>query len=126
VLLSALLLLAASLVITNLLPVSVGWRWSVTGAWLVLGAAELGNTVRHYRKRRGFRFRADGRVEILSPGGGTIAARLGRGSVILPRLAWLRVQAESGACCGELVTGHVRRSEDWRRLQVIGRLSSAC
>lgn len=125
-LLSALLLLAASLVITSLLPVGAAWRWSASAAWLLLGAVELGHIVRTYRRRHGYRFWADGRVDILSAGGATQAARLGRGSVILPRLAWLRVQAGSGECCGELVTGHVRRSEDWRRLQVIGRLSGAC
>mgnify|MGYP001815240014 CR=1 FL=1 len=48
-------------------------------------------------------------------------ARLLPGSVVLPRLAWIRFETGRGIRSAELLRGNCRDSDDWRRLQVIWR-----
>jgi hypothetical protein len=126
VLISGALLSVAGVLIALLLPVATSWRLLATAGWLALGVAEWGRIAFCYRQCAGYRLFHDGSIEILLHGGGLETARLGAGSLVLARMAWLRVEADCGWCCGELVFGNVRRSEDWRRLQVIGRHPAPC
>ena len=55
---------------------------------------------------------ADGRAECLT---------LLSGSLVLRRLAWLRVQFPDGSGYGELLRGDPARDPEWHRLQLIWR-----
>ena len=77
--------------------------------------------------RRGFvvscriRVMADGELRLLGPDGSWRSARLVTGTVVLRRYAWIRYRTEAGQYCAEFVRGSCRKSDDWRRLQVIWR-----
>lgn len=64
---------------------------------------------------------AGGQVERQRRDGTWEPARLSEGSVVLQRIAWLRVAPRNGPPYAELVRPKSDRSEDWRRLQVIWR-----
>ena len=67
------------------------------------------------------RVAAGGLVERQSPDGSWQPARLCAGSVVLARIAWLRIDGPGLRPYAELVGARSQPSEDWRRLQVIWR-----
>ncbi len=64
---------------------------------------------------------ADGSLRVFGANGGWYTARLATGTVVLRRYAWIRCRMEPGRYCAELLRGNCRKSDDWRRLQVIWR-----
>lgn len=58
-----------------------------------------------------------GRVTGVGCGGARQPLELMSGSVVLPRLAWLRVRFPDGLEYGELFFRNGRQDEEWRRLQ---------
>ena len=88
--------------------------------WLWRGALEF----RHQRcgMRRLERIRLNpGSLQALAGSGEPQALELLPGSVVLSRIAWLRLRFEDGLEYGELLSGDARSEEDWRRLQLIWR-----
>ena len=102
------------------LPLSVPIRLPLCALWIIGSIRELS------RQSRGFdRIKAI-RLEV---GGATVIDRLGiqapvqimSGSVVLPRLAWLRLRWPDGLICGELLRGDPAVCRQWRHLQILWR-----
>lgn len=101
-------------------------------AWIRLGLAIvwlLGNSWEISRLSRGA-----GRVKEIRVGEAcaTAVSRQGReepvqimsGSVVLPRVAWLRLRLPDGLIYGELLRGDPANDQQWRHLQVLWRQRS--
>jgi hypothetical protein len=114
------LLLLGVLVIAGL-PWPASWRGFTTLVWLALCVRELRNLAAAYRQYRALRIHADGSIELRQEDDEAASARLLPGSIVLPGLAWLRLELEDGSASGELLRGNTGEDEAWRRLQVIWR-----
>lgn len=60
-----------------------------------------------------------GEVQGRGPLGQTYQLRLCSGSMVLPRLAWLRLEFADGHRYGELIYGNSAESAEWHGLQLI-------
>ena len=96
-------------------------RALLAAAWLVLASRQLRALLRHNAMVRRIRVYADGSAEIADACGAWHPAKLRSGSVVLDRLAWLRLDAGDAPQAGELLAGNSRKSKEWRRLQMIWR-----
>ena len=103
------------------LPLGVSFRWAAAVGWLAYSLLGLWRLARAYRIVVSLAVAADRSVELGLRDGERLAARLEPGSLILPRLAWLRLETGCGLRYGELLRGNSRKNKDWRRLQVIRR-----
>ena len=104
-----------------LLPLSAVLQTVLALAWLCLCGRECRAFCRGYAGGGALRIGADGQVLRQCRGSGWRPARLCPGSVVLRRVAWLRVDPGRGQPYAELVSAECQESEDWRRLQVIWR-----
>ena len=120
-LLSGAVLCLAGLGFVPLLPVPIEIKALLAAVWLGLCGCEWHALWRGYARSGGLRIAAGGHVERQCADGTWRPARLCPGSVVLPRLAWLRIETRGMRPYAELVCGDCRKSEDWRRLQVIWR-----
>ena len=121
VLASGILLFGIGLVLTLQLPVAAGYKALIAVCWLAICAYEWFSNRLAYAHCDILRIDAEGRIERCSSHGTWQAHRLRPGSVVLPRLAWLRLSAADGLRYAELLCGDVRESDEWRRFQVIWR-----
>jgi hypothetical protein len=103
------------------MPVAAHWR--VVGAvlWLLLSTREMHCIARGFSRCQRLRIAQNGDAEVMTPDGGWVPATLCAGSIVLPRLAWLRLRADNGQHFAELLRCESPRNKDWRRLQVIWR-----
>ena len=102
------------------LPLRPALKLVMLVLWLYRGSCELGN-------RRSGMSRLD-RIQIEPSGRATAHCKGAReplvllsGSVVLSRMAWLRVRFPDGLQYGEMFFGNARRDEQWRRLHLIWR-----
>ena len=117
-------LLGLAVILLAALPGWPGWLGAVIWlAFSVIGGLRLS---RRYRRVVSYRLYADGSVEFSNRDGSRSVGRLAPGTVLLPRLAWLRLRGPNRAIWGELVAGDSRTDEQWRRFQVICRHVAAC
>ena len=114
-------MLAIGLAVIVFMSVSLTLRLVTGAGWLWLGSSQLFNAWRAFTLVCRIRLHADGSAEIGDPSGAWRCATLGRGSVVLERVAWLRFDVDGGSQIAELLTGNPRKNKDWRRLQVIWR-----
>lgn len=121
VLASGALLGAGGCAAAAVLPVPVSARAGLALVWLLLAGLELVSTARGFGRCTGIRIAADGTVEVRDARDRRIAAELIPGSVVTARFAWLRLAGADGSRFAEPMTGECRKSEEWRRLQVIWR-----
>ena len=121
VLVSGAALWLAGLGFVPLLPVSVTLKTFLAATWVGLCSYQWQAMWRGYTRSGCLRIAADGHVERQRADGAWEPARLCAGSVVLPRLAWLRIEPRGMPAYAELVSGEIRVSDDWRRLQVIWR-----
>ena len=121
VLLSGAVLCVAGLGFAPLLPVSIELKALLAAAWLALCGREWQAFWQGYARSGGLRIAAGGHVERQCRDGTWQPARLRAGSLVLSRLAWLRIESRDMRPYAELVRGDCRESEEWRRLQVIWR-----
>jgi hypothetical protein len=98
-----------------------GWRWLGVSCWLAMTGVELRDIAAGYKRFTKIRIDDGGVVALQDAGGSWVPARLLHGSIVLPRLAWLRLRAANGCRYGELLRCDPRQSEAWRRLQVLWR-----
>ncbi len=89
--------------------------------WLAFSLREITTLRSAYSAYRHLRIRAGGAVTLRGPTGEPVIADLLPGSLVLRRVAWLRLEVENGCRFGELVVGNSRKNKDWRHLQVIWR-----
>ena len=90
-------------------------------AWLVHTGRALWCTVIAYTRNGILRVSAGGETAVRTGSDAWEPAQLCSGSIVLPQLAWLRITAANGTRYAELLHGCRRKSEDWRRFQVIWR-----
>ena len=121
VLASGMLLFLAGLVLVISLPLAAAYKFLVAFLWLALSAYEWISNRRAYARYGILRIDAEGSVERRSNDGTWQKHALRSGSVVLARLAWLRLVTADGLRYAELVRGDARESNDWRRFQVIWR-----
>lgn len=121
VLLSGVLLFLAGLAFLPLLAVSAPLKGLLAAGWTGLCGFEWLSLRQGYAAGGALRIAAGGQVERQSPEGGWEPAQLCAGSVVLARIAWLRIATPRGRPYAELVSARGHASEDWRRLQVIWR-----
>jgi hypothetical protein len=121
VLSSGALLCLAGLCFVPLLPVSVELKCVLAATWFGLCGYEWSALWRGYAGSGSLRIAADGHVDRQCRDGSWRPARLCAGSIVLSRFAWLRIEPRGMRPYAELVRGEIRKSEDWRRLQVIWR-----
>ena len=121
VLVTGALLFLAGLALVPFVAVSPVLKTLLAVAWAALCGREWWRLRRAYATGGVLRIAAGGHVERQSDDGTREPARLCAGSVVLPRIAWLRVVPRGGPPYAELVRRESCRSEDWRRLQVIWR-----
>ncbi len=118
---SGLLLFLLGLLLTVQLPVAAGYKSLVAVFWLALSVYEWLSNRLAYARSGILRIDAEGRIERRNGAGAWQVHGLRSGSVVLPRLAWLRLTADDGLRYAELLCGDARESNDWRRFQVIWR-----
>jgi hypothetical protein len=110
---------AVGITLLVLLPVSPWWRFVCSVFWLLDG-------IREFRKLRlgrpGVRaivLDSRGLVAGIDGYGDRHDLTLQTGSMVLSRLAWIRVQSGTGNCHGELFTRQSAGTETWHRLQLL-------
>ena len=121
VLASGTVMLGAGLMVIAAMSATAAVRGLVALAWLLLACRQLWAQARHNALVRRIRIYADGSVEFAVAGGHWHPATLASGSIVLERLAWLRLDVGNAAPSGELLAGNSRKNKDWRRLQMIWR-----
>ena len=102
------------------LPIAPWARLGLAILWLVSQSREISRLAR-----------GAGRVKELRIGkaAATVVDRQGReepvrilsGSVVLPKLAWLRLRLPDGLICSELLRGDPASNKQWRHLQILWR-----
>jgi hypothetical protein len=107
------------------LPLRPGLKVSLVCLWLLRSLFELRSQVRGAARLDRIRISATGSLEGLTTSGAAQSLTLLSGSVLLSRVAWLRLKFDDGLRYGELLVGNPRRDEQWRRLQLIWRQHSA-
>ena len=114
-------LTAAGTVTVLVLPLGLEYRLPAACAWTLCGALRLASLAAAYRSYRRIRLDSDGSLVLESGDGAQSPGRIGAGSIVLARIAWLRVMKGERFYAGELLRGDGRKNESWRRLQVISR-----
>jgi hypothetical protein len=118
---SGVLLFFLGLLLILELPIAGCYKVLIAVVWLGLSAFEWLSNRRAYAQNGILRIDAEGRVEWWDDDAGRRELGLRPGSVVLSRLAWLRLSAGDGLRYAELLRGDARESDDWRRFQVIWR-----
>ena len=125
VLLSGLILSLIGVIVIVLLPISLAGRAVMVAGWFFWTGRELLTYWQVYGRWIGYSLSAEGEVQVLGRSE-NCSANVIPGSIVLAEVAWLRLQAENGDKWGELLAGNHRKSEEWRRFQVIFRHLNTC
>jgi len=125
VLASGVLLALAGIPLIITLPVALSVRVAAVGVWLALAITETIRGRRAWHTCHALRFFPGGAVAVLLPGPNWQPARLVSGGILLRKMGWIRLEVAlpngRKQVLGELLRGNCRKSDDWRRLQVIWR-----
>ncbi len=103
------------------LPIDGLLRVAGSSIWLTGMGVELIVISSAYKQFGRIRMYSDGRIELRNNDGHWQTATIGNGSIVLRKLAWLRLKPASGGRYHELLRRNSLQSEQWRRLQVIWR-----
>ncbi len=117
----AAVMLGGGLLVIVTLPLAPAWRWACAAAWLAASVLRLARLLWGFARCDRIRLVADGSLAVTRVRGPAVPARLLPGSVVLSSLAWLRIGFDDGGDSVELLAGDARKSDAWRRLQVIWR-----
>ncbi len=102
------------------LPAAVPIRLALVVPWLIGGVRQLSRQSRGVHRIRAIRLEV-GEAWIIDRQGRRAAVQIMSGSIVLPRLAWLRLRLADGLVCGELLRGDATVCEHWRHLQILWR-----
>jgi hypothetical protein len=108
------------LVLLMRLPLAVPVRALLVVLWLFTGLRELGRQSRGMQRVKAIRLQ-EGEATVIDRQGRQSPVRIMSGSVVLPKLAWLRLRCPDGLIFGELLRGDAALSEQWRHLQILWR-----
>lgn len=113
------MLIGTILILT--LPVVPALKTVLCGVWVLSGIDELKSHRRGMSRIYRIRMCSDGSVDGFDRNGDEYPLCLLPGSVVLHRVAWLRMRFSDGLRYGELYAGNAATSEQWCRLQLIWR-----
>ncbi len=111
----------AGLAIILTLPLAPLLRILLAGAWLAENIRECRRQVRGAARVGRITLDARGNIAGTTPDGRALSLTLLSGSVVLSRLAFLRVQFADGSDYVELLRGDPAADLEWQRLQLIWR-----
>ena len=103
------------------LPIGTLAKALAIATWAALGSRDLWLIASGNKRCRRIRLHYDGSIEAWSRDARCVAATLRTGSIVLPVIAWLRLEFEDGGHVGLLLRRKAAKNKDWRRLQVIWR-----
>lgn len=108
------------LVLLMRVPLPVPARALLIALWLFTGLRQLGRHSRGMQRVQAIRLQ-EGEATVIDRQGRRSPVRIMSGSVVLPKLAWLRLRCPDGLVIGELLRGDAAVSEQWRHLQILWR-----
>ena len=112
--------LLVGLLLLMRLPLSVLVRLPLCALWLAGSIRELSRLSRGFDRIRAIHLEV-GAASVSDRHGRQTPVQIMSGSVVLPRLAWLRLRLADGLICGELLRGDPDVSRHWRHLQILWR-----
>ena len=112
--------LLVGLVLLMRLPILPPIRVSLIAFWLFGGLRQLGRQSRGNRRVRAIRL-GEAEATLIDRQGRQSPVQIMSGSVVLPGLAWLRLECPDGLIFGELLRGDAAVSKHWRHLQILWR-----
>ena len=121
VLSSGRLLIAGGLVLILTLDISATLRGAASLLWIAYGRYQILQVAGGFLSCVAIRVCTGGEFELQNSDQEWVSATLLSGSVVLPKIAWLRMRTANGRHCAELIRGDARKSHDWRHFQVIWR-----
>ncbi len=120
VMLAACAAVLLGLVLLMRLPLPVPVRVLLIALWLFTGLRDLGRHSIGMQRASAIRIQ-EGEATIMDRQGRQSPVRIMSGSVVLPRLAWLRLRCSDGLIFGELLRGDAATDKQWRHLQILWR-----
>ena len=102
------------------LPLSVLIRLPLMVFWTVSSLGQLGRQARGVHRTKSIRLEP-GEARIIDRQGKHLPVQIMSGSVVVPKLAWLRLKCPDGLEFCELLRGDATQNEQWRRLQILWR-----
>ena len=112
--------LLVGLMLLMRLPLSLPIRLFFCAFWLFGGIRELGRQSRGFDRIKLIRLNV-GEAIVFDRQGTLAPVQIMSGSVVITRLAWLRLKLPDGLICGELLRGDPAVCEQWRHLQILWR-----
>jgi len=102
-----------------LMPIGAPLRAALLLAWLWYGRHDIRRQLIGYRRVSRLHIDALGMVRATDPAGNPVILELESGSLVLQRMAWLRLRFPDGEIYGELLIGDPTRCARWHALQLI-------
>jgi hypothetical protein len=112
--------IAGTLIILNM-PLAWVFRILLAAAYIGESLRELRRLARGAARLKALQLDADGNIAGIGPDGRVEPLTLLRGSIVINRLAWLRVRFADDSEFGELLRGDPATDIEWQRLQLIWR-----
>ncbi len=106
------------------LPASLPIRLALFVPWLIGSIRELSRQSRGVHRIKLIRLEVGGAM-VIDRHGRQAPVQIMSGSVVLPRVAWLRLRFADGLICGELLRGNATVCKQWRHLQILWRQGPA-
>jgi hypothetical protein len=123
VLLSGALAAIAGLTLIMHMPLSAIHRVISSALWLVWCGIETSALTKVWPNVSRIIVNSAGEVWVTDAAGQRVRATLLRGSIVIRRLAWLRMHLEDGRKYAELVSGNAVEDCQWHRFQLIWKQS---
>ena len=120
VMLAACAAVLVGLVLLMRLPLPVPVRALLIALWLFTSLRQLGRHTRGMQRVKAIRLQED-EATVIDRQGRQSPVRIMSGSVVLPKLAWLRLRGPDGLVIGELLRGDAATDKQWRHLQILWR-----
>jgi hypothetical protein len=102
------------------LPASVPVRLALVVPWLIGSIRELSRQSRGVHRIKSICLGVD-QALVIDRHGKQAPVQVMSGTVVLQRVAWLRLRFADGLTCGELLRGDASACKHWRRLQILWR-----
>ena len=112
--------ITGTLIVLNM-PLALLWRILLASAWIGENVRECRRLARGAARLKALQLDADGNIAGIGPDGCVESLILLSGSIVLKRLAWLRVRFADGSEYAELLRGDPAEDLEWHRLQLIWR-----
>ena len=102
------------------LPIAPWARLGLAILWLVSQSREISRLARGAGRVKEIRI-GKAAATVVDRQGREEPVRILSGSVVLPKLAWLRLRLPGGLICSELLRGDPASNKQWRHLQILWR-----